>query len=351
MRKLATTFCLAALCSFAAQAQSGLGLVQPDAGLVFGIEWRKIVASPVGGILTEQIKKGLPPAPEAQALQDMLLNDVESVVVASSAAALNKAAGQPPVLVVVKGRFKTDLLKGLVPKGVGVEKYRGVDLIEGPRAASAQGAKAGAEQRVAFLDESTILAGDRAELRAAIDRIKAGKLGAPGRGILAGVGPLSADNQVWMIVEIPAGALKEAPPAAAQLFAGVKSTELGIAFGEGFGLHINVLAKDDASAQTMAQGLQGLLALGAMSQSQSPAAMEMMKKITITSESTRVKMALDLSRTEVEKLITEVQSAKPAAAPKAAAAPAPAPETSGPKTIRITGLDSGPIEVPAPEKK
>jgi hypothetical protein len=350
MRKLATTFCLAGLCSFAAQAQSSLGLVQPDAGLVFGIEWRKIVASPVGGILTEQLKKGLPSAPEAQALQDMLLNDVESVVVASSAAALNKAAGQPPVLVVVKGRFKPDLLKGLVPKGVAVEKYRGVDLIEGPRT-PAEGARAGAEQRVALLDESTILAGDRRELRAAIDRIKAGKLGAPGRGILAGIGPLSANNQVWMIVDIPAGALKEAPPAAAQMFAGVKSTELGISFGEGFGLHINLLAKDDASAQTMAQGLQGLLALGAMSQSQSPAAMEMMKKITITSESTRVKMALDLSRAEVEKLIAEVRSAKTGAAPKAVTAPAPPPEPSGPKTIRITGLDSGPIEVPAPEKK
>ncbi len=105
-------------CSVFAYAQSGLGLIQPDAGFVFGIEWRKIVNSPVGAMMTEQMTKGqLPPMPGAKELMDSLLHDLDSVVISASASVLNKAAGAtPPALIVLKGRFKPELqslLKGI----------------------------------------------------------------------------------------------------------------------------------------------------------------------------------------------------------------------------------------------
>jgi len=55
-----------------------------------------------------------------------------------------------------------------------------------------------------------------------------------------------------------------------------------------------------------------------------------------------VKLSLALDKSEVEKIIRERQAAA-AVAPKEAAR---APEPTGPKTIRITGLDSGPVEIP-----
>ena len=146
-----------------------------------------------------------------------------------------------------------------------------------------------------------------------------------------------------MIVEIPPSALKDAPPMAAQMFAGVKSTELGMSFGQGFGMQVNILTKDDAAAQSMLQGLQGLLGLAAMSQSESPQAAQILKKISITSEKSRVKMALALDRSEVEKMIQEAKASSKAA-PVVKTAPTPGP--AGPKSIRITGLDGGPVEVP-----
>jgi hypothetical protein len=329
--------------SLPAPAQSSLGLIQPDAGLVFGIEWRKIVDSSVGSLLTEQIKANMPPVPGMESLQKTLLNDLDSVLIASSASALSKGASQPPALVVVKGRFNVDQLRSLIPaKSLSVEKYRGVELLMASAPAAAS--KAAADQtRIAFLDANTILVGDRAELRAAIDRIKTGKLTAAKGGILAGIGELTVGNDIWMIVDIPPSALKEAPPAAAQMFSGVKSAELGVSFGQGFGMQVNIRAKDAAAAQSMQQALQGLIAMAGMSQSENPQSAEMIRKIRITAENSRVKLALALDRAELEKIIKEM---KPSGKPLPTATPAIAPQPAGPKSIRITGLDSGPIEVP-----
>ena len=95
---------------------------------------------------------------------------------------------------------------------------------------------------------------------------------------------------------------------------------------------------------------RGLIAMAGMSQSESPQSAEMVKKVKITSEGSRVKLALALDRSELEKIIQETQNSRRiASAPKAT--PTRAPEPAGPKTVRIIGLDSGPVEVPFSETK
>ena len=329
------------------QAQSGLELIQPDAGFVLGIEWRKIVDSSVGAALTEQIgKTPLPAIPAAAALLDALLHDLDSVVLAASATELNKTtAAQPPALVILKGRFKPELrgqLKGLAKKS---ETYRSVELLIPPDDAPAAANK----NRIAFLGENMVVGGDVSEVRAAIDRFKGGRLTAAHGGIRDGIADLASKNDLWIVFELPANALKEAPPAAVQMFSGVKSAELGMSFQQGFALQMNVRTKDDASAAAVAQALQGFIALGAMSQSQSPQAGEVLKKIRITPENSRVKLALSIDRSELEKMIKEAQSGAASAPKKVAArtpAPVRAPEPAGPKTVRISGLDGGTVEVP-----
>jgi ribosomal protein L12E/L44/L45/RPP1/RPP2 len=347
MRKFTAVAILLSGCGVIAQAQSGLDLIQPDPGFVFGVEWRKIIDSSVGAMMTDEIKKApLPPMPAVQALVDALLHDLDSVVVAASATELKKtAAAQPPALVVLKGRFKPELqsqLKGMAKKS---ETYRSVELMSPPDDSSSGEPN---KNRIAFLDANTVLAGDLAEVRAAIDRFKAGHHTAARRGILDGTADLASKNDLWMVFELPANALKEAPPQAVQMFSGVKGAELGISFQDGLGVQLNVRTKDDAAAATVAQAMQGLIALGAMSQSQSPQAGEVLKKIKIAPESSRVKLALSIDRSELEKIIKEARSS--AAAPKSTAAPAPAPEPKGPRTIRITGLESGTIELPVANK-
>jgi hypothetical protein len=331
--------------SVLAQAQSGVELIQPDAGFVLGIEWRKIVDSSVGATLTEQINKTqLPPIPAAAALLDALLHDLDSVVLAASSTELSKTAGaQPPALVVLKGRFKPELrsqLKGMAKKS---ETYRSVELLTAPEDTSAAAPATANKNRIAFLDANTVVAGDLGEVRAAIDRVKGGRLTAARGGILDGMAELASKNDFWVVFDLPANALKEAPPAAAEMFNGVKGAELGMSFQQGFALQMNIRTKDDASATAVAQALQGLIAIGAMSQSQSPQASEVLKKIRIAPENSRVKLALSLDRSELEKMIKEAQSSATSAPKKTAA---PAPERAGPKTVRIIGLDNGPVEVP-----
>jgi hypothetical protein len=352
MRNFMAVAVLLAGSGLLAQAQSGVELIQPDAGFVLGIEWRKIVDSSVGATLTEQIKKTpLPPIPAAAALLDALLHDLDSVVLAASSTELSKTAGaQPPALVVLKGRFKPELrsqLKGMAKRS---ETYRSVELLTAPEDTPTAGAPATASKnRIAFLDANTVVAGDLAEVRAAIDRVKGGSLTAARGGILDGMAELASKNDFWVVFDLPANALKEAPPAAAEMFAGVKGAELGMSFQQGFALQMNIRTKDDASATAVAQALQGLIAIGAMSQSQSPQASEVLKKIRVVPENSRVKLALSLDRSELEKMIKEAQSS---ATPTPRKTAAPAPERAGPKTVRIVGLDNGPVEVPfsAPKK-
>src|SRR5260370_626367 len=161
----------------------------------------------------------------------------------------------------------------------------------------------------------------------------------------------ASPNELWMVFDLPAKALKEAPQMASEMFTEVKGAELGISLQDGLGLHLNVRTKDDAAAVSVAQALQGLIALGAMSQGQSPQAGEVLKKIRIASESSRVKLALSLDKSELDKMIKEAQAgAKATPKSKAALAPAAVPEPTGPKVLRITGLDSGPVEVPYSKK-
>jgi hypothetical protein len=326
-----------------APAQSGLPMVQPDAGFVLGVEWRRIVDSPAGAMLTDQIKKSGTPA--QQGLEEAFIRGLDSVVIASPASALAKSGTQPPVLVILKGRFASAQIRGLLgAEARSVEKYHSVELLSPPDGA--------ADTRIALLDAGTILAGDRAQICAAIDRIKTGHLNPARGGIMEGVADLAAKNDLWMVVQVPANATKDAPAPMAQMFSGVRSAELGVSLQQGLALRLNVLAKDEGSAKTMADAVQGLMAMAAMSQGQaSQPSLDFLRKMRIAPEGSRVKLELALDQGEFEKILKDARNASMAALaptkPAAIGTIAPPPaERAAPKTIRISGLDGGPVEVP-----
>ncbi len=107
MRQFLTVMILAGALRGPAPAQQSLGLIQPDAGFVFGIEWRKIVASPVGGELTSQMKNQLGQQPEMQKMQDALLHDLDSILIAAPASGMKNGNAKPPMLFVMSGHFET----------------------------------------------------------------------------------------------------------------------------------------------------------------------------------------------------------------------------------------------------
>jgi len=330
--------------------QAKLATLSPDSGLVLGIEWRRIIDSPVGTSLVDQINKSpLVQMPPFKSFQDVLLHDVDSVTISVPSSGLNPSIEQPPVLIIVKGRFETTQLRNLLAtKGQVVEKYQTVELLVPPDSAP-NGKQL---TRVALLDSNTIIAGDRTQVRAAIDRIKAAGP-AQARLIRAGAAELAAANDLWMILNIPPDMMKDAPPAMAQMLSGVKSAELGVSFKEGMATQMNFRTKDDASAQSLAQGIQGLVALAALNQDESSkTAMETLKRVRITAAGPLVKLELALDRAEFDKILQERQAPKTLTSAPARPVPAPSrPEPARSNTIRISGLDSGPLEIPMARSK
>jgi hypothetical protein len=287
-----------------ALAQPGLGLIQPDAGTVFGIEWRKIVDSPAGGWLSGQMKKYLW---GTEKMLDAAMHGLDSVVIAMPASGPAQGNTNPPILAVMSGHFEVDELRSLAKMELtNSEMYRAVELLSPPNDSTEN-------YRLAFIDETTILMGDNAAVRAAIDRLKNEHLTAPVKGgILAGIADLSSRNAVWMTGEFPESALKTTSPMAAQMSAGVKGVELGISFERGLRLLLNIRTISSDTAAAFAPLLQGLIAMGAMSQSDSPQTGELIKKIQVKSDNTRVTLGLVLDKDElnwmIEKLIAWEQS-------------------------------------------
>ena len=349
MRPLASIILLACALCPPGSAQSGLALIQPDAGVVFGVEWRRILDSPAGAQLAEQFKKNdLAKVPGFDGIQDALLRDVESLVVAAPASSLSQgAAMQSAGLIVVKGRFDMARLRSVFGAShAPAEMYRSVELM-----GAAKGASGASARNAVFglLDAGTLLGGDRVQVRAAIDRARMGRVTQPHTGILAGIGELAANNDIWMVATIPPGATKDVPQPMGQMLANVKSTEIGMSFREGLTVHMNVRAKDEASATQVFQMIQGLIGMAALSQNQNPQAAEMLKKLQISSEGVQVKLALSIDQSELDKMVKEAQTARVAGPTPQRPAPAngiPPPEAPKPNTVRITGLDGGPVEVP-----
>ncbi len=349
MKQLAAGLALAAAFVTFAKAESALPMLPADSGLVFGVEWRKIIDSPAGSALMEQLNKPeLSQIPGMQDWKTALLRDLDSILIAVPAAGMSSTAAQPPVLLVAKGRFNLASLRALLlTKGQPIEKYRAIELLAPPEAASKT---AGRGSKIAFLDANTIVAGDRAQVRAAIDSAVLGRTVPPRSSVLAGVVELAAANDIWMVMNIPADATKDVPPTVSPMFSAMKSAEMGVSFQNGMAMRLNIRAKDEASAQSLAQMTQGLIAMAAMNQDPAnQASLDTLKKLHIRPEGVLVKMELALDRSEFEKMLKEAK--KPRMNTASSPVTPVAPQPTRPKSIRISGLEGGPVEIPLNETK
>jgi hypothetical protein len=162
-----------------------------------------------------------------------------------------------------------------------------------------------------------------------------------------------------MAFSLPPGAMKDAPPPMGQMLADVRSAEIGMSFQEGLAFRMNVRTKDDDSAKLVAQTLQGLVGMAALSQPQNPQALDTLKKLKIAPQGSQVGITLALDRSELDKMIKEAQTTRATPGgrttvttrPTVTSGPPPPPDRPGPKTIRIYGLDSGTVEVPLSKEK
>lgn len=315
------TFVAVALLAAALQGQSpdAAAFLPPKAGLIVGIHWQRLLASPMGAALREQMRGNKLPSHPLMDGTLKLIEDIDSVVIAGSAPGAGKLK-DPAFLVVVKGRFEAAQLRPLFQRGGPPEMYQGLEVWAPDKADP----KA---PRLALFDSQTLVFGERRQLTAALDRQRAQAIaGLPPRAL-----ELAAGNDFWMIMDTPPGLLAGGPPMASQMLAGVTRVESGTSFANGLSTRIHLLTQSDGAAKTLATSVQSMIQLALMSQAKDhPEAAQALNKVLVSSDGATVRLSLSLDPVELEKSL--------------AAAKRPAQPVR--QTIRIEGLDQGPVEVP-----
>lgn len=325
----------------AALDPSALRLIPPDAGFLLGIEWRQTLESASGGVLQKRLaESGLSAVPGLASLEKALREDVDAVLATGPTRGMGRSSGQTPLLVIVRGRFDAAAVRKWAPGRA--EAYKQYTLLA-PRNIQPP------TLRLAVLDANTLLLGDRKLVVAAIDRLASARAQIPAR-LVQRAGELAARHQIWLALEAPPEGFPAQSGAPAQILSQLTGLDFGISFAAGVDLEARLAAASDPAARDMATAVQGLLAMAALNQGQSPETTELLRKLQVTTAGTTVSLRVSLTEAELNRAMTaQAQAPRPAAAPVAAPAAAPASTAAvapaGPKKIRIFGLEEGTKEV------
>ncbi|MGH9659663.1 MAG: hypothetical protein ACRD96_14030 [Bryobacteraceae bacterium] len=338
MRILAAVVVLISAATAQSLDPTVLRLLPADTGMLAGIEWRRLMQSPMMAAMEKDMHAaGMANNPLFAAIYKAIANDVDAVVLAIPTAGLKPGAKNPPVLGIVKGRFDAGQIRSFTQqmrsftqaKGTS-EVYKNIELL---------GWGTETDVHLALLDATTLVFGERPQVVAAIDR-HAGARGAASSPRIARAQALAARNDVWFVADVPEGAFKDIPAGPHQVMSSILGLDVGMSFATG-GLDFlaSLRTKDEESARSLQQMVQGLVAMASMSQEQ-PDAAAILRKVQVAAEPLGLRVSLSLDRAELERRMQTMLASmrQPATAPD--------PEPAGPKTIRITGLDGGPIEIP-----
>ena len=271
MRRIILLLAGAALAQAAPPAENVLpGFIAPDTRVVLGIQLRRILDSPLGKTLASG--SGKITVPELAGLD--LMRDVDELIIATNAEGDN-----PPGLMVLIGRFHPARAKS----------YHNVSVVE---TASATGGS-----MVAFLDESTAIAGRPADVRAAIDHRDQGASAAA--GFSARAKELASRYDVWGVgSHLPKGGRGEQVDA-------VDGFSFGAALGEGLALTADIHLRSQADADKIGASLKLFQALV---QSQSSAS-----KFSLEAKGATVQLSLFIPEAELKKAIDAQKTALAAA--------------------------------------
>lgn len=222
----------------------------PDANVLAGINVQQTLSTPYGQYLLTQFQ-----ANEGD-LQNLIAatgfdprRDVTEVLVGSAA-----LPGTHTGLLAARGIFDVQRIMGLLQsKGQQVEIYNGVEI-------------AGLNQQsLAFLNSSTLVAGDTASVRAAIDR-PASSVPLNPSAVLK-VNQLSATQDAWALSLVPlsqvapVGQAAQQGPLNVQALQKITEASGGVKFGAMVTISAEAVAQTDADATALADVVRFLAAL------------------------------------------------------------------------------------------
>ena len=292
--------CILAGVASAADAQL-LRLVMPDAKVVSGIDFDRVKTTPFGRFVLSQLPAGDSGFREFVAVTGFdPLQDIHEVVMASPADAQKKSG-----LLLVRGRFDGERILTLFKaEGKTVEMYGGVSILSSGHNAH------GIADALAFLDSSTVAAGDIASVRGAIDR----------RSSSAGIDPaladkisrVSANQDAWVFSIAPISAFapvmhgKNVQGALqGDLLKAIEQSSGGIKFGNTIEINGELTARTDKDASSLADVVKFFANMASMQGSGGEAGQlaALLHSLTVNAQANAVKLSVSIPENDLEALI------------------------------------------------
>jgi hypothetical protein len=294
----------------AARAVPAAGLVltdflPPDTKVVFGIRMHEVAVSALARALTAQVPDSAAVWLKTVSLPGFdPLRDIDEALFATSGAGQN-----PPVIVVVSGRFDVSRL------AQGARRYHDVPMLGGEK---------DTDSVVALLDGSTAVAGDPAMVRAAIDRRDGGA------GIDAAlddrINSLRQRYDVWGLGDRLDGFVTPMPEAKA--LESIDRFQFGMLLGSGLELGAEVHARSAQDAEKLCTAFEMVAAM--LNSKQPP---EAASRLEMQVDDDTIKLTLSIPEEELKKTIqTETAALSPATAP---------PSAPGASAVSLGNVDSG----------
>jgi len=281
-----------------------LNLVMPDAKVIAGVNVQQAKGTPFGQYILNQLQTG-----DAH-LQELITltgfdprRDVNELLVASDGTPQGHTG-----LALARGSFDVAMIIGAATQhGAVTEVYGNVTIIEDPKQ----------EGGLAFLNSTTVAAGDIASVKGAIDRqTMAQPLPA---AILVKVNQWSTSQDAWGITTVPPASL--APPNSTKNgqnnpFAGAAQSVQQAAGGVKFGG--NVVFSGEAgtdtaqNAQTLSDLVKLMINLAQMQAGTNPDTAALIKSVTVSANGNVVKASASLPE---DMFIQLIQAGHKSAAP------------------------------------
>ena len=273
-----------------------LNLVMPDATVLAGVNVDQAKATPFGQyVLTTLLQS------QDQKLQQLATltgfdprQDVHELLLASTSAPGGKTG-----LVLARGIFAPDKIAAAAQSaGAGAEVYGGVSIIEDPQH----------QNGFAFLDPTLAVAGDLANVKAAIDRRSGGPT-IPA-ALVAQVNKLSSTEDAWALSTVPPSTLR--PPSAAPPAAGadlgnalqkIQSASGGVKFGSVVVLTGQAQAATPRDASALGDVLKLFVNLAQAQASNHPGAAALAQSLVVTTQGSTVKITLSLPEDQFQQLV------------------------------------------------
>jgi hypothetical protein len=290
--------------ALSAADQQLLSLMMPDAKVLAGVNVDQAKGTLFGQFVLNQLQTN---DAEMQKLIDLTgfdpRRDVHELLVASDGKPQSKTG-----LVAAKGSFDIPKISALAAQhGVVTELYNGYTILEDPKSQ---------EHGIAFLDASTVVAGDLASVKGAIDRQKSPQpLPAD---VIVNVNYWSSSEDAWGITTVPPTSLAPAgqhqgqsPVQGAVQY--VQQAAGGVKFGAQVVFTGTATCDTAQNATTLSDMIKLLINIAQMQTGTDPTAAELVKSVTVTTSGNVVQTKASLSEETFQQI---VQSSKKQMAPR-----------------------------------